>query len=70
MDHQPRIIQLYFDGVEVLRIEDGKKSYEVLVPSGIEPELIEMRWDGEVVYAISPPSSQVLLNRLHPKASI
>ena len=52
MKHQPRIIQLHFDGIEVMRIEDGKKCQEVLLPIDIEPEVIEMRWDGEIVYAI------------------
>ena len=55
---------MYFDGVEVLRIEDGVKCYEVLVPANTEPNLIEMRWDGEVVYAVSPASTQVPVNLL------
>ncbi len=64
MSNQPRTIQLYFDGVEVLRIEDGVKCYEVSVPADTEPNLIEMRWDGEVVYAVSPASTQVPVNLL------
>ena len=62
MTHQPKVIQLHFDGIKVLQIEDGRKSYEKLVLT--EPELIEMRWDGELVYTLAPKSSQVLLNRL------
>ena len=64
MTYQPRIVQLHFDGIEVLRIEDGRKSYEKLVSPGVEPDLVEMRWDGEIVYALAPKSSQVILNRL------
>ena len=71
--YQPRIIQLYFDGVEVLRIESGHKVYEKLVAADIAPELMEMYWDREVVYALKtpPPSvdnpspqSSVLVNRM------
>jgi len=55
---------MFFDGVEVLRIEDGKKCHEVLFPPNHQPDLMEMRWDGEVVYAVSPTSDKVLINRL------
>lgn len=55
---------MFFDGVEVLRIEDGEKHHEILFPADHQPKLMEMIWDGEVVYAISPASSQVLVNRL------
>lgn len=67
LKHQPKIIQIHFDGIEVMRIEDGKKCQEVLVPTDMEPEVIEMRWDGEVVYAISASYSgglQLQLNVL------
>lgn len=70
MTHQPKVIQLHFDGIEVLRIEGGNKSYEKLIPVGVEPDLIEMRWDGEIVYALAPKSSQVLLNRLGSEPEI
>ena len=60
LKHQPRIIQLHFDGIEVMRIEDGKKCQEVLIPIDIEPEVIEMRWDGEVVYA---GAAEILMGR-------
>ncbi len=55
---------MYFDGVEVSRIEDGKKCYEILFPADHQPKLMELRWDGEVVYAINPASKKVLINRL------
>ncbi len=70
MTYQPRVIQLHFDGIEVLRIEDGKKSYEKLVLASVEPELIEMRYDGEIVYVLAANSSQVLLNRLSSEPEI
>ena len=55
---------MYFDGVEVLRIEDGEKSHEILFPADHKPGLMELHWDGEVVYAINPASEKVLINRL------
>lgn len=55
---------MYFDGVEVLRIEDGKEQHKILFPADHQPDLMEMRWDGGLVYAISPASSQVFVNRL------
>ena len=68
MAHQPRIIQLHFDGIEVLRIEDGNKCKEVLLPAGTTPKSVEMRWDGEVVYklddAYSSDDFRVLINKL------
>ncbi|KJH69510.1 hypothetical protein [Aliterella atlantica] len=56
VNNQPRTIQMFFDGVEVLRIEDGKKRHEILFPADHQPELMELGWDGELVYAISPAS--------------
>jgi hypothetical protein len=64
VSNQPRTIQLYFDGVEVLRIEDGVKCYEVLAPANTEPNKIEMAWDGTIVYSVSPASNQVPVNLL------
>lgn len=64
VNNQPRTIQMFFDGIEVLRIEDGEKQHEILFPADHQPDLMEMRWDGEVVYAISLPSDKVLINRL------
>ena len=55
---------MYFDGVEVLRIEDGKECHKILFPPGHQPDLMELLWDGEVVYAVSPTFSKVLINRL------
>ncbi len=60
MNSQPRTIQMYFDGVEVLRIEDGEKCHEILFPADHQLKLMEMVWDGEIVYAISPASANVL----------
>ncbi len=51
---------MYFDGVEVLRIEDGEKCHEILFPADHQLKLMEMVWDGEIVYAISPASANVL----------
>lgn len=64
MNHQPKVIQIKFDGIEVIRIEDGRKSKEVMVCADKKPALIEMLWDGEVVYAIAPQSDQILVNHL------
>lgn len=64
MNQKPKTIQLHFDGVEVLQIEDGIKCHEVLVPANTQVELIEMRWDGKIVYSVSPASSQVRVNHL------
>jgi hypothetical protein len=55
---------MYFDGVEVLRIEDGSKCHEILFAPGHQPNLMEIRWDEELVYAISNASSEILVNRL------
>jgi hypothetical protein len=55
---------MFFDGVEVLRIEDGNKCHEILFPPEHKPNLMEMKWDGEIVYAISNATSEVLVNRL------
>lgn len=67
MNSEPLTVQMYFDGVEVLRIEDGEKCHEILFPPGHQPDLMEMKWDGEVVYAISNASSKVLVNLLPNK---
>jgi hypothetical protein len=55
---------MFFDGVEVRRIEDGSKCHEILFSPDHQPDLMEMRWDGELVYAISNATSEVLVNRL------
>lgn len=64
VNNQPKTIQMFFDKVEVLRIEDGKKCHEISFPADHQPDLMELVWDGEVVYAISPASSQVHVNLL------
>ena len=58
---------MFFDGVEVLRIEDGNKCHEILFPPGHQLDLMEMKWDGKIVYAISNASSKVLVNLLPNK---
>lgn len=58
-NYKPQIIQLYFNGIEVMRIENGEKIYEMLVPDNFEPELIEMSWDKEIVYALKIPKQSI-----------
>lgn len=50
--YQPHRIQLFFNGVEVVRIENGQKVYEQLVPDGWRPELMQLFWDDKEVYAL------------------
>lgn len=52
MLHQPKVVVLRFDGMEVLRLENGSKCFERQVLSSYKPNSIEMIWDGKVVYAI------------------
>lgn len=33
---------MFFDGVEVLRIEDGEKRHEILFPADHQPNLMKM----------------------------
>lgn len=70
-NYQPQTIQLYFDGLEVLQVKNGQKVFEKLVPADFKPFLIEMRWDGQVVYALKPRyrdnlelKATILINRL------
>jgi len=63
--NQPKIVQMYFDKIEILRIENGKKCHQIMVSADNQPSLIEMIWDGEVVYAIAPASAQVLVERIY-----
>ncbi len=48
----PRLIQIYFDGHEVLTFEDGHKVLEKLLPDTYEPYIIEMLWDRKIVYVL------------------
>ena len=50
MNSQPKTVQMFFDGFEVLRIKDGNKCHEILFPPGHQPDLMRMRWEREVVY--------------------
>ena len=70
-ESQPQIIQLFFDQIEVLRIENERKVFEKLVSINCKPYLIEMYWDKNLVYAVrlrlpgsNSPSPSVLVNRL------
>ena len=56
--HQPQTIQLLFDGIEVLRIEDGVKVLERLVPKRRQPKLMQLFWDGQEVYALKLQSNK------------
>lgn len=72
-NHRPRVIQLFFDQIEVMKIENGQKVYEKLVPDTYKPILVEMLWDGEVVYVLqaekhtgsSEPRLKVQLDIIH-----
>lgn len=61
-NYQPQVVQLFFDGVRVLHVEDGVETYHQLNCPDIEPELIEMLWDGQVVLELQ--RQQVTVNRL------
>ena len=52
LNYKPQTIQLVFNGVEVLRIEDGVKVYEQLVPEDWRPDLMQLFWDSKEVYAL------------------
>lgn len=47
--------QMFFDGVEVQRIEDGEKRHEILFPANHQPDLMEMCWHGEIVTFVTSP---------------
>lgn len=57
IQQEPRVIQIFFDSVEVFRTEDSNECYEKFADTNKEPEVIEMRWNGVVVYSINLPSS-------------
>ena len=52
LNYKPQKIQLFFNGIEVLRIEDGLKVYEQLVPDDWQPDLMQLFWDSKEVYAL------------------
>lgn len=58
----PQVVQIFFDGVRVLHVEDGVETYHQLNCPDIEPKLIEMFWDGQVVLELR--RQQVTVNRL------
>lgn len=51
-NYRPQKIQLFFNGLEVFRIEDGIKVYEQLVPEDWRPDSMQLFWDGQEVYAL------------------
>lgn len=58
VQQQPGVIQFFLDGVEILSTEDGnEESFENLVDASQQPEVLEMRWNGMVVYSMKLPSS-------------
>ena len=52
LNYKPQKIQLFFNGVEVLRIEDGVVVYEQLVPEEWRPDLMQLFWDSKEVYTL------------------
>lgn len=59
IQQQPGVIQIFFDDVEVLRTQNGNDEahYENFADASQQPEMIEMRWNGMVVYSMKLPSS-------------
>ncbi len=55
-------IEIKFNGEKVIEIDGGKEIYKKLVPANWTLHLVEMLWDGEVVYAIQ--EEQVIVDRL------
>lgn len=60
--YQPQTVQINFDGVRVLQIERGVTVYNQLNCQDIEPKVIEMLWDGQVVLELQ--GKQVTVDRL------
>lgn len=55
-------IEIRFNGEKVIEIDRGKEIYKKLVPVNLNLHLVEMLWDGEVVYAIQ--EEQIIVDRL------
>lgn len=64
---QPRTIAIYFDDQEVQRIEDGQLIHLLPVPQHRLPSLLQMFWDGELVYELC--FDTVTINRLPLQAN-
>lgn len=56
---QPQTVQLLFDGIEVLRVEDGLKVFERFIPKKWQPKLMQLFWDGKEVYALKLQSNKL-----------
>ena len=52
LNYKPQKIQLLFNGVEVVRIEDGVVVYEQLVPEDWRPDSMQLFWDSKEVYTL------------------
>ncbi len=61
-NYNVRNIEIKFNGEKVIEIHEGKEIYKKLVPAKLKLHLVEMLWDGEVVYAIQ--EEQVIIDRL------
>ncbi len=61
-NYQPQTVQINFDGVRVLQIEREVTVYNQLNCQDIEPKVIEMLWDGQVVLELQ--GKQVTVDRL------
>ena len=61
-NYDVRNIKIKFNGEKVVEINEGKEVYKKLVPANMKLRLVEMLWDGEVVYAIQ--EEQVIVDRL------
>lgn len=58
IQQQPGVIQIFVDGVEIFTTKDGNdECSENLVDISQQPELLEMTWNGMIVYSMKLPSS-------------
>jgi|GEM_PF-5232152 len=62
------VVVLRFDGYPVLIIERGVKTLERMVSSADEPHLVEMLWDGQVVFSMN--REEVLENKFFRRDEI
>ena len=58
IQQQPGVIQIFLDGVEIFSTEDGNdECSKNLADTSQQPEVLEMTWNGMVVYSMKLPSS-------------
>ncbi len=62
------VVVLRFDGYPVLIIERGVKTLERMVTSEDEPHLVEMLWDGQVMFSMN--REEVLENKFSSRDKI